>query len=462
VLVASVAAQFVFATQAVRDSAPIVIAAYAALGAAIGVMLVAGTSGSARIPWQPLALAALAGALGWPLASGLIAANRYSDAPPGSEVLFLTVACWGAMLALTQVARSRPRVLRAGAVALALAAAAALVANWERPSSFSLFVRYTAEEITMLVAGLLWVSLIALLARSAQRGVLRETASTAAAGAVLAAGIPLGRALSTGTVEVAALSSAGAIAFGISTALAVAATLVLLRASGPLLVGAGYLLVPLAVASITLPEQLLAPLGPQPMVLPGVAGAVLASLAGVGLLLGARETARPAPSGVRLFARLLAGVAVAAALVALATPALQAKVNALLADGTSYRATFELLGWESAGGWLALCIALIGLGAALAAPGGRRSLGVAIAATAAAVAWALAGGTPMRTLTSFIPSEVQVDYGSEFATIAFARLPAVWAAVAVAGALGALALVWFSGLGTHAEGASNTSEGDSS
>ena len=42
--------------------------------------------------------------------------------------------------------------------AIGLFGAAAVLANWERPSSFSPFVRYPTEDVAMLVAGAAWAA----------------------------------------------------------------------------------------------------------------------------------------------------------------------------------------------------------------------------------------------------------------------------------------------------------------
>jgi hypothetical protein len=126
-----------------------------------------------------------------------------------------------------------------------------------------------------------------------------------------------------------------------------------------------------------------------------------------------------------------------------------AAVEGLRTDGSAYRAAFELFGYEVAGPWLAFGMALAAFGMALERPA-RRHLAPATAAVVLAVgAWFVAGLTPLRTLTSFIPSDVQVDYGSEFASITFSGTPGVWPLLALAGALGAVALTWFARPDSH-------------
>ena len=77
-------------------------------------------------------------------------------------------------------------------------------------------------------------------------------------------------------------------------------------------------------------------------------------------------------------------------------------------DGQTFDARFVLRGAEAVGPWPALGIAL---GAAAVA---RYSSAIETRAAAlfvAIAAWPLVAWTPLHTLTTFIPSEVEVDFG---------------------------------------------------
>lgn len=462
VLVAAAAAA-VFGTQAHQHSSPAALAAIAAIGAFVGVLIAVGLpsepAGGVR-EWLP---AVLAGAAGLAVAPWLVMANRYTDAPPGSEVMFLTTSAWGAMLALALAALSRERVSRAGGALLALAGAATLVANWERPSSFSLFVRFVREEALMLLAGVLWTALVLVLLRAARRGSLGTAALAAALGGLGGAGVLAALAASAGAVAAPDFTAPGAWGFGIATAFAVAGMLVALRSGSAGGVAGAYLLAPAAVSLLLVVEQFVGPLGPQPFVVAPALAAIVCMAAGVALTSAwaargpsgayaesALEASRAAGGTAQRRSRALThagrvagSIAVAAALADLATPAMTATVEGLRADGAAYRASFSLFGWEVAGPWLALGIAVAALGVALVRSSARPAVRAACAIVAAAAAWWVAASTPLRTLTSFIPSDVQVDYGSEFARISFASGSVTLGWVAIGGALLAVALGLF-------------------
>jgi len=113
-----------------------------------------------------------------------------------------------------------------------------------------------------------------------------------------------------------------------------------------------------------------------------------------------------------------------------------------MADASRYSATFDMPGYQVAGPWLALGIALVALGLVMA-PLRRRIRAVTTTLIGvSAVAWYVAATTPLRTLHSFIPSEIQVDYGTEFARIVFEGGPSVAAAAAVVAALTSVAVTW--------------------
>lgn len=436
-------ASTVFGTTAHQYSSPAVMALASSVGALLGVAAVFGlpkkrTAGAGE--WVP---AALGGVAGFALAPWLVMANRYTDAPPGSEVVFLTTAAWGAMLAMALALTTRERVSRIGGALLSLAAAAALVANWERPSSFSPFVRFQREELLMLVAGALWTALILILVRAAKRNTLPSSALVAAVSGVLAAAALVLLGFVTGAIERAHFGVPGLGGYGVSSAFSVAAALIVLRAGRPGGVAAAHLLVPAGIASIIVLEQFTGPLGPQPIVVaPALASAALVAL-------GAWVSVVPAPTAERAradrsgatWASVVAAVALVAAMVALASPAMRASVSGLRTSGATFRAAFTLVGFEAAGPWLAFGVALSVLGVALESRAARAAWSRVGALLGAAALWLLAARTPLRTLTSFIPSDVQVDYGSEYARITFAGGVGLAAALSVAGSVAALVLI---------------------
>jgi hypothetical protein len=400
-------------------------------------------------------LVAGAGCLGF--APWLVMANRYTDAPPGSEVLFFTTASWGALLALALALASHQRVSRVGGAVLALAGAAALVANWERPSSFSPFVRFPAEALAMLLAGVLWAGLILVLLAAARRRQLTSAAWYAALGGLVCAGILAGVAAGDGMLVARHFSQPGAWGYGIAVGFATAGMLMVLRSGRAEAVAGAYLLVPAAVSLLLFLMEATRVYGPRPILMGPAVAAVVCTVAGVVVTRGAavhRAVDAEGPAGpVVWVARAAGALAVAASAVVLASPTLTATVTGLRTDGSQYLASFELFGYEVAGPWIAAGVALVGLGMALDARGFRRSWVRVVALVATAGAWLMVADTPLRTLASFIPSEVQVDYGSEYARIVFDGTPPVLAAAALGGAVIAATLPWIVRSGTPADGA---------
>ena len=442
VLVAGVAAT-VFGTQAHQHSSPAALALVWALGSYLGVVLVAGiprARSRAVLEWLPQALV---GAGGLALAPWLVLANRYTDAPPGSEVVFFSVAAWGAMLALALAAEAPDRTTRAGGAVLALAGVAGVVANWERPSSFSPLVRFAREESFMLLAGVLWVALVVVLLRAALRGALPAAALRASLGGIAAALVLAGTSLAEGTLVADDFGGAGVWAFGISAAFLMAGSLVSLRSRSAFGIAAAHLLVPATMTLLLLFEEVFGIRGPNPLLAGPIAAGTASTMAGLWLTRAsaAVEPQRACPPSA--IARTLAALAVVAALVAMALPGMTATVTANRADASRFAASFTLHGFEIAGTWLALGVAVAALGIALRPRSMRQAWSRAAALAAAIAAWPFVAATPVKTLTSFIPSDVQVDYGSEFARIDFAGSPPLFALAALGGALLAVAVTLF-------------------
>jgi len=478
VFVLALAAAFAFGTEARRALSPEAFGVTAGLASALGIAIVSGRA--KRVISFDARRSLVAFALGGVALTGapyVVMLNRYSDAPPGSEVLFLTTAAWGALLALGLVFTRRGVVARLALVAgaaLGLAGVVGIVANWERPSSFSLFFRYVSEESWMLAAGVAVALLWWWLDRERERGALNAAALAAAAGA-LAAAIALGLARAGQLGLAAAVGHQGLLLYALATASAVAAAVVLLRAVGAQGIAAALFLPPAVLTLLTYIEQATKIFGPQPILLgPAAAGSVTALAAAV--LIARAPSARGPASGGRPDRRAVAAVVLSAAsalaaMASLALPALGARVIGLRTSGATLDLRFTLIGAETVGSWLVLALALGTLAASIGAvrmvprpgdPSRGRVLATIVALGAAAAAWPFVRATPLRTLTSFVPSEVQVDFGSEFASITFSSLAVPAAVVAVCGtalALGVLLVCVIRARGPIGPGAPE-SEGD--
>lgn len=432
-----------FGTQAHQYSSPTALALVAAFGSFLGTALIVGLPRERAQGTAEWLVPALAGAGGFALAPWLVMVNRYTDAPPGSEVTFFSVVAWGAMLALVLALRSNDRVRRGGGTVLALAAAAAVLANWERPSSFSPLVRYAREEAFMLLAGVLWVTLVLLLLRAAEQGSLGRTAFRASLGGVVGAFALAAPALASAALTAEDFITPGLWAYGIATAFLTAGVLMVLRTRAATPIAGALMLVPSSMSLLLLLEGVFGYRGPNPLLVGPILAATVAALSGIVLASGVRHgsgEAKPRHDRWLTFARGLAAIAIAAAAVSLALPGTTATVSATRADGSGFEAAFELYGFEMVGPWLALGLTCGALGIVLRPALARARMAHAAAVVAAAAAWPFVAGTPIRTLTSFIPSDVQVDYGSEFARIDFSGGPSVLAAIALGGALVAVAV----------------------
>jgi drug/metabolite transporter (DMT)-like permease len=386
-----------------------------------------------------------AGVLGVFGSQYLVLANRYSDAPPGSEVIFFTTAAWGVLVILMAlVTRRKPTVAQMLAALIALAAAAAVLANWERPSSFSPFARYPSLDFGMLVAGAAWATFSVLAADLGRRHRLRVFLPLASlAGAALAVVIAIA---SPGRLEL--LTQRPEIWLQLFVASCTLAAMVIawtwLVAAAGTTESASLLFLPAVTLTILgVFERRVGGTGPSPLLWTAVAWACVAVIAGaLGVALlggrafaGPREPAREsdAPPGrigrwLAGAAALISGLAAAGALVALALPALTGKVQGTINGGGAYSVAWTLPGAETPAGWIALGSILLVFTAALALVRGAWRPSTAVLASALAGCALLSVPallrTPLRTWTLWIPGEVQQDYGTEYASLVFSRAQA--------------------------------------
>jgi hypothetical protein len=152
----------------------------------------------------------------------------------------------------------------------------------------------------------------------------------------------------------------------------------------------------------------------------------------------------PAPWLVRT-----AGALCLLAAASLLLPTITATVNSTQ-GGAGLNVTWALLGWETVSGWVAVsCAALL---LASASDGARWPAAFSLLSPLAYIALAT---TPYHVLTRWLASEVQVDFGTEYASITFDALTVWPALVAVVGAALGLVVV-LSGWATRS--ASDTAE----
>lgn len=403
-------------------------------------------TGSTRI-----LLLVASGALGFGLAPWLVVTHRYSDAPSGSETIFFTTAAWGLLIVLVAWtdAEERPSGARTMLALLALLGAAGIVADWERPSSFSPLLKFPREEALMLFAGACFAFAVLVLRRSILRYGVRVSAIALASGGLLGAAVLLG---ATGALPAAARGLLSPESFVVTAAVSWGVVLLALSrllSSAPLVSASVPLFLPPALLTAgTAIEALTGMMGPRPLVLvPLSASLVVLFLSLLGMAFGdplAERVTRAFP--LRAVPPLLALLAGAAGL---ASPALEVVVSGSLPTGVPYDVRFAYLGYETVGGLLAFLMAAVLLACAMSGRGpfsARRSLSLLWLGGVAAVgaSWSPLSAVPLHTWNGWIPASVQQDFGTEYARIMFTPLSMPWQMVAVslcvaAAALGVLA-----------------------
>ena len=383
-------------------------------------------------------LAAVAGLLLVFGVPAVVAGVRMTEAPTGSIVVFWMSGAWAALAALAGAGliwrRSRPRAAVAVAGGLsALVGVAAVVASWERPSSFSPLVRFPSQELAILAAGALLIAGALLLTRAARDAKLGG-ALVCATGAGAVAGLIWWSldGMSTGALlEKPVEFVIAAVAWGI---VCIALPRVV-RSGGMARAGALMALAPLLLTTLIVVEQFVGVAGPQPMIVTGVAAGALVLLAG-SVALWCSGSASPESRVRRSVWWWLALLPLAAAVVGLALPSVIATAN-VTKDTGRFVGSWTLLGWESVAGLSALALAV--LAGALARA--ERPIVPATLALAACAGWTLLGDVPMHVLKAGLAPGIEQYYGTEYGSIAFVAVTDPWSVAAVALAASVLVVV---------------------
>lgn len=426
VMLASAVSRFLFGT-VLSDTADVGGSVVVAGVATAGMFLVWGAGGGERVSLRMRVLAVGAGAvlaLGVPL---LLQVNQHSDAPSGTVVVFWTTVVPGALVFIAGSRRGwRSLVWSASLALVAASGAAGVLANWERPSSFTLLNRYVTEQAGLGVAAAMWVAALFLIARlghkGAERGVFTWVGIGALGGSVLALVLTDG----SGWMR---FGDPAVLMYGASFALLTFVAAWWLQRGDASIPFAGLILVPTALSLLVLVEAAVGSLGPEPILRTPVLWASVVVVAVVTL------ASRPVPgtlsvastgSVASIGGRWLALSALACAAVGLLAPALDVAVQGRLADFSGFGVEFQMRGFETVGGWLAFGVSLLAVALVNSRPGrGTFSLCVALMAIVLA-AWFVVGASPLHTWVAWIPADVQQDYGTEFASIVFNKLARVW------------------------------------
>lgn len=419
---------FIVLTVAVEPARPLPLLAVGCVTALAAAVLFHGTSTVAavrRMPQSALAFATAGGALAFWAALLLAQSQRASDAPSGADTLFLTTTVWALCCVAAAVALAgRPRPWTALAATIgASAATAGLLASWETPSSFSPFAKFPLREALILTGGLVFTAGVLAIARAARTAGWRATSlATLAGAAVCGVAGGLVSLLQAGSLSASVLVLGGYL--GLSLALFALGWVQAADAVGVARASTSLVAVPVLVMCVSFFESSLNVYGPSPVTWTNAVAATLAiGASGVALWMSspsAADDVRPAAQGGRAgrVSIWLAVAAVMLAAVALFTPALTATAS----GGTTapFFATWAMLGYESATGWLVFAAAGLALAAAITAQktGGLRSwLASAVAAITCVITAIPLGATTLHTWNGWVPADVQQTYGTEYSRL---------------------------------------------
>jgi len=276
---------FVISTITMDQVPDTALMALSLLGALVFVSVLAGTptrAAMAAASRREMGFAAGAGAMTWLAPSLIVLYQRATDAPSGTETLFFTTAVWALIGSLVAVGwrDERPVAAQVAAVTLAVLGAATLLANWERPSSFSPFVKFPLEEVVIAAAGVVFVLGLLMGKRSARVLGARTSLWVGVAGATAAAVL---LALPSGFGDLPTLQRIWPqlLIAGASLAMLAIGMASLVRVTGLARATAWLLVAPVALTGLSVVERLTVVYGPNPIIWPGVLGGGLLVLIGL-------------------------------------------------------------------------------------------------------------------------------------------------------------------------------------
>lgn len=442
-----VSSWFLFSTASLAYLPKTIIMLAALAGLAIATALVRG------VPLIPLIelfksaenrfdaiFAAAGGVLALWAAPALVLSQRASDAPPGTETLLFSVVLAGVVVVVTSVAyRADHRPVTAIPAAIVSAVgAAAVLGNWERPSSFSPLVRYPGREGVMLVAALLFAvgTLVIIRAEKGPLGSRRARALSVYGATAVAVvfGVPslISSSILPSARPLMLFLAVSYTAFGLGWLWCVSEI-------GPVASASALSVAPVLLTALIFVERALGVRGTDPILwggaLPGLitcaAGALAVSLAGRddSSSDGDHLPAPDAPSFLPRVRRALPALAASAILLAALTlwlPAIdQASEGITGVEDEMFSVEWVVSGYQSAAGWAAFGagVGAFGVAWAVRRGGGRTVWGsLAIAALVAGVSSLFLGSTTFATWTSWIPGDVQQAYGTEYARLSVSAI----------------------------------------
>lgn len=484
-LATSWTASFFLIFKGVSLAPPISLAAWQAL---VGALVASGLSVSLRgfstfrnqvmEAWTKIGM--------WPIV--LVAAfyllqvvRRFTEGQSGANVLFILglapAIAVGVLLAgnVRDFVRTRRvpasgDLLTAVAVAVATLGVAGILANWERPSSFSPFTIFPREELMLLAGAGCWIAFLFMVKRRARDLDVAAATSVILTGAgllLLVAALvgegPSSLALSPQAIRLAVLLGVVGAAIGCYSWIAI------LRLDTTVVeVASAVLAAPVLASLLIFVDQAIGLTGANPMIgEPVFAGSVL-GLLGLMLVLLARWWGAPGKANrssgrrepfpgeprTRVVALAMAGLAVAgvaAAVVGLALPVRTNVIQGMLHDQPPFDARWITQGYEAAGSWLALvagAFVLLLMWRVLQGDVDLPRAGLMVGATVVALLCVpVLSDSVFVAWRSWIPTQVQHAIGTEYVQLSQERVsnPAflvVDAAYAAALTLGIVKILW--------------------
>ncbi len=358
---------------------------------------------------------------------------RYSNAPSGTDVIFITGLSPLFVLPMAQFwTKERVGPRQIFGLAIATLGMVAVLGNWEKPSSLWLFTRFPLEEVALLLSAAAWAFLTAA-GRKLLGDVDPSTQAYCVFGFASATLVPY--ALVSGAVgDLSHVDSSALIALiflgFLGSGLGFHLWLKSLVDLEPQRASSAILLTPVLLTlyfAVDLKAEAL------PIDLPAVLAGCLLLLVGFLAAAAGPESQTRSPNrpegmlgNAGLFLASISSVGFAAAATGLFTPVRESFISGVLDSGRSYAASWTTPGLSTIGGYI-----LISISAFLAASGfmffrGRfsaRSLAAAgaLSVLALSLSWAV-GDTAFSSWHSWMPSEIQQAIGTEYVRLREVKL----------------------------------------
>ncbi|MHB0976206.1 MAG: EamA family transporter [Candidatus Aquicultorales bacterium] len=369
-------------------------------------------------------------------------AFRYSNAPSGSDIAFVTSLAPVFLLAAAFKERIKP-VAGAFGTALAVLGMVVVLGNWEKPSSFSPFVKFPGEELALL-ASAAFLALTLILA-----GKLREVEGRVRAFSILGVSSIFTAVYAGADLAVKGLPQAESDGFIALLLLGVIGTGVVLHM---LIMGAEdmeahrfssiILMTPVFLTLFLLVDKFAAGL---PIVLSQVIlGCALVSIGFVLAVLPVKsrgihevEVIRTARQVWPVLA-ILASVGIVSALAGAFAPVRESFIAGYLDSGAPYRESWSTLGFESVGFYVAAAVSVFLLTTAFrmrnGSVGNIALIVAGLSAASAALLGLAVGNNTFSAWYLWMPAEIQWAIGTEYVDlkeIAISNIPLLFSTMAV-------------------------------